>query len=105
MGVEISEVSGDGEWNNYKDYRVGNSTSDGLSNGCSNSTSSDGLSNATSGCFTSPEEHCMSQLFKGYRVTLLVICVTGLVLGLPVVFGMLWHLRIATNASGRGVLR
>ena len=97
----MSEVSGDGDWNNYNDYRVGNSTS----YGCSNSTSGDDLSNATSGCFASPEEHCMAQLFEGYRVTLLVICVTGLVLGLPVVFGMLWHLRVASNASGRGVLR
>ena len=47
----------------------------------------------------------MALLVQGYSVTLCVICVTSLILGLPVVFGMLWHLRVATNGSGRGVLR
>ena len=66
---------------------------------------------ATSGDgFSSPSEaktddHCMALLMQSYRVTLMVICVGSLILGLPVAYGMLWHLRVATNASGRGVLR
>ena len=63
-------------------------------------TTIDGLSSTEA-----QEDHCMALLVQGYRVPLLVICVTSLILGSPVVFGMLWHLRVATNATGRGVLR
>ena len=80
--------------------RMSNATSDGLRN-----VTGVGNNNATSDGLSSSEGHSMALLIQGYRVTLLVICVTNLVLGIPVVFGMLWHLRVATNASGRGVLR
>ena len=66
-----------------------------MSNITTNATSDDGFS----------QDHSMALLMHGYRVTLMVICVGCLILGIPVAYGMLWHLRVATNASGRGVLR
>ena len=82
-----------------------NTTSEGFYN-----TTSEGFYNTTSqseGFLASSEapDHSMALLLQGYSVTLVVICGTSLILGFPVAYGMLWHLRVATNASGRGVLR
>ena len=81
-----------------------NTTSEGFSN----TSQSGGFLNTTSeGFLASPEgqDYSMALLLQGYSVTMMVICATSFILGFPVVYGMLWHLRVATNASGRGVLR
>ena len=50
-------------------------------------------------------EHSMGQLLAQHPTALSAACAASLVLGLPLSLNMLWHLRVATNASGRGVLR
>ena len=50
-------------------------------------------------------EHSMGQLLVQHPTALSAACAASLVLGLPISLNMLWHLRVATNASGRGVLR
>ena len=50
-------------------------------------------------------EHSMGQLLVDHSPALSVACLASLILGLPLSLNMLWHLRVATNASGRGVLR
>ena len=50
-------------------------------------------------------EHSMGQLLVRHPTALSAACAASLVLGLPLSLNMLWHLRVATNASGRGVLR
>ena len=50
-------------------------------------------------------EHSMGQLLVDHSTALSAVCLASLILGLPLSVNMLWHLRVATNASGRGVLR
>ena len=50
-------------------------------------------------------EHSMGQLLVDHSTALSIACLASLILGLPLSLNMLWHLRVATNASGRGVLR
>ena len=51
------------------------------------------------------QEHSMGQLLVDHSTALSAVCLASLILGLPLSVNMLWHLRVATNASGRGVLR
>ena len=50
-------------------------------------------------------DHSMGQLLTDLNVILFVVCITSLILGTPLMANALWHLRVASNASGRGVLR
>ena len=50
-------------------------------------------------------EHTLALLLSNYTVALVVICLVGLILGSPLAANMLWNLRVATDASGRGVMR
>ena len=50
-------------------------------------------------------EHSMGQLLVDHSTALSIACLASIILGLPLSLNMLWHLRVATNASGRGVLR
>ena len=47
----------------------------------------------------------MGPLLDDHAGALSSVCVVSLVLGLPVMVNALWHLRVSSNASGRGVLR
>ena len=47
----------------------------------------------------------MGRLMVDHSTALSVAYLASLILGLPLSLNMLWHLRVATNASGRGVLR
>ena len=38
-------------------------------------------------------------------MALFIVCLASLILGLPLAVNMMWHLQIATNTSGRGVMR
>ena len=49
--------------------------------------------------------HSMGELLVDHTTALSAVCLASLVLGLPLSVNMLWHLRVATNAAGRGVLR
>ena len=40
-----------------------------------------------------------------HQVSLSTICIASVILGLPLNINMLWHLQVANNNSGRGVLR
>ena len=51
------------------------------------------------------DEHSMGRLLVQHSTALSAACAASLALGLPLSLNMLWHLRVATNASGRGVLR
>ena len=67
-------------------------------------------SGKTNGSATMPQhyehyEHSMGQLLVEHPTALSVACLASIILGLPLSLNMLWHLRVATNASGRGVLR
>ena len=53
----------------------------------------------------SQAEHALALLLSDYTITLVVICLVGLIFGTPLSANMLWNLRVATDASGRGVLR
>ena len=58
---------------------------------------------------TGPEsnfvEHSMGQLLGDHDGALSAACIASLVLGTPLLANALWHLRVSSNASGRGVLR
>ena len=47
----------------------------------------------------------MEPLLSDHNGALSVVCGTSLILGLPLIVNTLWHLRVSSNASGRGVLR
>ena len=51
------------------------------------------------------EEHSMGHLLENHKSALSSIIISSLVLGLPLMINALWHLRVSSNASGRGVLR
>ena len=53
----------------------------------------------------STAEHALALLLSDYTIALVVICLVGLIFGTPLSANMLWNLRVATDASGRGVLR
>ena len=53
----------------------------------------------------SPVEHTLALLLSDYTIALVVICLVGLIFGSPLAANMLWNLRVATEASGRGVMR
>ena len=40
-----------------------------------------------------------------YQISLSIICIGSIILGLPLKINLLWHLQVANNTSGRGVLR
>ena len=46
---------------------------------------------------------CFPTVDHGTALT--AACVISLILGLPLMVNALWHLRVSSNASGRGVLR
>ena len=58
-------------------------------------------SNAT----TEGTSHSLAQLLRDHTRALSTICTVGLALGLPLAANLLWNLRVASDASGRGVLR
>ena len=47
----------------------------------------------------------MRDTLNDHQIALSAICIVSLVLGLPITINMLWHLQVANNNSGRGVLR
>ena len=49
--------------------------------------------------------HSMGDLLVDHQFPLMGVCLVSLLLGLPLVFNMLWHLRVASHTSGRGTLR
>ena len=49
--------------------------------------------------------HSMEPLLSDHYGTLSAVCIASLILGLPLIANALWHLRVSSNASGRGVLR
>ena len=51
------------------------------------------------------EGHSMGPLLGDHKHALSSVIILSLVLGLPLMLNALWHLRVSSNASGRGVLR
>ena len=51
------------------------------------------------------EGHSMGLLLVNHHHALSSVCIASLFLGLPLMINALWHLRVSSNASGRGVLR
>ena len=49
--------------------------------------------------------HSMGSLLSDHGGPLSAACVASLILGLPLMVNALWHLRVSSHASGRGVLR
>ena len=49
--------------------------------------------------------HSMGSLLSDQSGPLSAACVASLILGLPLMANALWHLRVSSHASGRGVLR
>ena len=49
--------------------------------------------------------HSMGSFLSDHVGPLSAVCVASLILGLPLMVNALWHLRVSSNASGRGVLR
>ena len=49
--------------------------------------------------------HSMGNLMVDFQVPLIGVCLASLLFGLPLIFNMMWHLRVANNNSGRGTLR
>ena len=47
----------------------------------------------------------MKDSLSDHQVVLSTICIASILLGLPLSNNMLWHLQVANNNSGRGVLR
>ena len=47
----------------------------------------------------------MKTFLSDYQIALSTICIGSILLGLPLMTNMLWHLQVANNNSGRGVLR
>ena len=54
---------------------------------------------------SSESEHVLSDILIDYQFALSTICIVSVILGLPLNINMLWHLQVANNNSGRGVLR
>ena len=50
-------------------------------------------------------EHAMMELLSDHQISLSIICIASIILGLPLMINTLWHLQVANNTSGRGVLR
>ena len=50
-------------------------------------------------------KHGMKTFLSDYQIALSTICIGSILLGLPLMTNMLWHLQVANNNSGRGVLR
>ena len=49
--------------------------------------------------------HSMGSLLVDHHGVLSSVCIVSLLLGSPLMINALWHLRVSSNASGRGVLR
>ena len=71
-----------------------------------------GLGHPTLGCQKiqlncHPEllNHSMGVLLSDHNSALSAVCIGSLILGLLLMANALWHLRVSSNASGRGVLR
>ena len=47
----------------------------------------------------------MGSLLVDHHGVLSSVCIVSLLLGSPLMINALWHLRVSSNASGRGVLR
>ena len=60
--------------------------------------------NKTANC-SSECEHAMRDILSDHQIALLTTCIASVILGLPLTINMLWHLQVANNNSGRGVLR
>ena len=54
---------------------------------------------------SSQSEHVLSDILIDHQLALSTICIVSVILGLPLNINMLWHLQVANNNSGRGVLR
>ena len=50
-------------------------------------------------------EHAMMALLNDHQMSLSIICIGSIVVGLPLKINLFWHLQVANNTSGRGVLR
>ena len=50
-------------------------------------------------------QHAMMNFLSDHQTALSAVCIVSIVLGLPLMINMLWHLQVANNNSGRGVLR
>ena len=50
-------------------------------------------------------EHSMGQNLAEYQTSLSLVSLCSIALGVPLALNMLWHLRVANNARGRGVIR
>ena len=50
-------------------------------------------------------EHVLSDILIDHQLALSTICMLSVMLGLPLNMNMLWHLQVANNSTGRGVLR
>ena len=50
-------------------------------------------------------EHALMDFLSDHQIALSTICITSIVLGIPLNINLLWHLQVANNNSGRGVLR
>ena len=64
----------------------------------------DSSNSSTANC-SSECEHAMMELLSDHQVSLSIVCIASMVLGLPLMVNLLWHLQVANNTSGRGVLR
>ena len=49
--------------------------------------------------------HSMGSLLSDLQAGLAAVCAASVVLGLPLIANIRWHLQVSSNASGRGVLR
>ena len=58
-----------------------------------------------SGNCSSECEHVLKDILVNYQIPLLILSIISVILGLPLNINMLWHLQVANNNSGRGVLR
>lgn len=50
-------------------------------------------------------EHSMGQKLSDYQTSLSLVSICSIVLGVPLALNMLWHLRVANDSKGRGVIR
>ena len=60
--------------------------------------------NITGNC-SSECDHVLKDILISYQIPLSTISFISVILGLPLNINMLWHLQVANNNSGRGVLR
>ena len=58
-----------------------------------------------SGNCSSECEHVLKDILVNYQIPLSTLSIISVILGLPLNINMLWHLQVANNNSGRGVLR